>query len=433
MVKMTTKLQDVNPDLLCLGLSHHTAPLALREKLAMEEDALQAFLNKQLSTGKVGEIAVLSTCNRVEVYFTSSHNDFDQMVADLAAANGVRLQELKDHSYALKNDEGVGHLFRVAAGLDSLVVGEAQILGQVSQAYEFARACQTVGPRLSKLFQAAIFSAKRVQSETALSRWSTSVPSLAVKLASRQGKRLDQAHILLVGAGDMAELAVEAFRKHGVKQFSVASRTLQSAAKLARRWNGRAGTLDQLAEYLVEVDVLLCSSSSQDVLIQKELVDQVMAIRPQRPLVILDIAVPRDVHPDVSQVKNVFLYDMDDLQQGVEVLQSARSKELPRARQIVDEEIRDFIAYSTGLDVMVPVIRGLRQQAESIRHEELEKALRRLPSLTQEQQEQIGALTRSIVRKLLHNPTARLRQRTSDENSDHYATVARQLFGLDQE
>ena len=419
--------------LLCLGFSHYTAPLALREKLAMGETALQVFLNEQVSTGKVGEIAVLSTCNRVEVYFTSSHSDFDQMAEDLAAANGVRLQELKDHSYGLKDDEAVGHLFLVAAGLDSLVIGEAQILGQVSKAYEFARARQTVGPRLSKLFQAAIFSAKRVQSETALSRLSTSVPSLAVKLASRQGKRLDQAHVLLVGAGEMAELAVEAFRKHGVKQFSVASRTLRSAAKLAQRWNGRAGTLDQLAKYLVEVDVLLCSSSSKDFLIEKKMVEQVMAIRPQRPLVILDIAVPRDVHPDASQVKNVFLHDMDDLQRGVEVLQSARSKELPRARQIVDEEVRDFIAYSIDLDVMVPVIRGLRQQAESIRDEELQKTLRRLPNLTAEQQEQIGALTRSIVRKLLHNPTARLRQRTTHENSAHYAAVARQLFGLDQE
>jgi len=419
--------------LLCLGFSHYTAPLALREKLAMGETALQVFLNEQVSTGKVGEIAVLSTCNRVEVYFTSSHSDFDQMAEDLAAANGVRLQELKDHSYGLKDDEAVGHLFLVAAGLDSLVIGEAQILGQVSKAYEFARARQTVGPRLSKLFQAAIFSAKRVQSETALSRLSTSVPSLAVKLASRQGKRLDQAHILLVGAGEMAELAVEAFRKHGVKRFSVASRTLHSAEKLARRWNGRAGTLDQLSQYLADVDVLLCSSSSQDFLIDKEMVDQVMSIRPQRPLVILDIAVPRDVHPDVKQVKNVFLYDMDDLQQGVEVLQSARSRELPRARQIVDEEVRDFIAYSIDLDVMVPVIRGLRQQAENIRHEELQKTLRRLPNLTPEQQEQIGALTRSIVRKLLHNPTAHLRQRTTDENNDRYAAVARQLFGLDQE
>ncbi|HLD92629.1 MAG TPA: glutamyl-tRNA reductase [Anaerolineales bacterium] len=420
-------------NLLCLGLSHHTAPLALREKLAMGETALQVFLNEQLSTGKVGEIAVLSTCNRVEIYFTSSQSGFDQMIEDLAAANGVKPQELKVHSYGLKNDEGVRHLFRVAAGLDSLVVGEAQILGQVAQAYEFARAHQTVGLRLSKLFQAAIFSAKRVQSETALSRLSTSVPSLAVKLASRQGKRLDQAHILLVGAGEMAELAVEAFRKHGVKRFSVASRTLHSAEKLARRWNGRAGTLDQLSQYLADVDVLLCSSSSQDFLIDKEMVDQVMSIRPQRPLVILDIAVPRDVHPDVKQVKNVFLYDMDDLQQGVEVLQSARSRELPRARQIVDEEVRDFIAYSIDLDVMVPVIRGLRQQAENIRHEELQKTLRRLPNLTPEQQEQIGALTRSIVRKLLHNPTAHLRQRTTDENNDRYAAVARQLFGLDQE
>lgn len=419
--------------LLCLGLSHRTAPLALREKLAMGEKALGTFLNEQRSTGKVTEIVMLSTCNRVEVYFTSPHSGFGQMIEDLAAANGVRSQELKDHSYGLQEDEGVSHLFRVAAGLDSLVIGEAQILGQVSQAYQFAHACQTVGPYLSKLFQAAIFSAKRVQSETELSRLSASVPSHAVKLASRQGKRLDQAHVLLVGAGEMAELAVEAFRKHGVKQFSVVSRTLPSAAKLAQRWNGRAGTLDQLTDYLSEVDVLLCSSSSQDVLIEKKTVDQVMATRPQRSLVILDIAVPRNVHPDVNQVQNVLLYDMDDLQRGLEISQSARSKELPKAEKIVEEEARDFIAYLASLDVIIPVIRGLREQAENIRQNELQKTLRRLPGLNQEQQEQISALTHSIVRKLLHNPTALLRQQAASENGDYYADLTRQLFRLDQE
>ncbi len=419
--------------LYCLGLSHHTAPLALREKLAMGEKSLRAFLNEQRSTGKVVEIVILSTCNRVEVYFTSQYSGFGQMIEDLAAINGVRSQELKDHSYGLQDDEGVSHLFRVAAGLDSLVVGEAQILGQVSQAYQFAHACQTVGPHLSKLFQAAIFSAKRVQSETELSRLSASVPSLAVKLANRQGKRLDQAHVLLVGAGEMAELAVEAFRKRGVKQFSVVSRTLHSAAKLAQRWNGRAGTLDQLAEYLTEADVLLTSSSSPEVLIEKKMIEQVAAARANRSLVILDIAVPRNVHPDVSQLENVFLYDMEDLQRAIEISQSARGQEMRKAKKIVEEEVRDFVASLVGLDVTIPVIRGLREQAENIRQSELQKTLRRFPDLTQEQQEQIAALTRSIVQKILHNPTIHLRQRAASENGDHYADLARQLFGLDQE
>lgn len=420
-------------DLLCFGLSHHTAPLALREKLAMGEKALGAFLNEQRSTGKVVEIVMLSTCNRVEAYFTSPYSGFGQMIEDLSATNGVRAQELKDHSYGLHDDEGASHLFRVAAGLDSLVVGEAQILGQVSQAYQFARACQTVGPHLSKLFQAATFSAKRVQSETELSRLSASVPSLAVKLASRQGKRLDQAHVLLVGAGEMAELAVEAFRKRGVKQFSVVSRTLHSAAKLAQRWNGRAGTLDQLAEYLTEADVLLSSSSSPEVLIEKKMIEQVVVARANRSLVILDIAVPRNVHPDVSQLENVFLYDMEDLQRAIEISQSARGKERRKAEKIVEEEARNFVASLAGLDVTIPVIRGLREQAENIRQSELQKTLRRFPDLTQEQQEQIAALTRSIVQKILHNPTVHLRQRAAGENGDHYADLARQLFGLDQE
>lgn len=419
-------------DLYCLGLSHHTAPLALREKLAMGEKATRAFLNAQRSTGKVVEIAMLSTCNRVEVYFASPHASFDQMIEDLAAANNTKLQEVEDHSYALQGDEGVSHLFRVAAGLDSMVVGEAQILGQVSQAYQRAHTCQTVGPQLSKLFQAAIFSAKRVQTETELSRLSTSVPSLAVKSASRHGKRLDQAHVLLVGAGEMAELAVEAFRKRGVKQFSVVSRTLRSAEKLARRWDGRAGTLDHLADYLTEADVLLSSSSSPKVLVEKKMIEQVMATRANRSLLILDIAVPRNVHPDVGTLENVFLYDMEDLQRAIGVSQSARGKEIRRAEKIVENEIRDFVASLAGLDVTIPVIRGLREQAENIRQGELQKTLRRLPGLTQEQQEQITALTRSIVQKILHNPTRHLRQRAG-ENGDRYVDLARQLFGLDQE
>lgn len=419
-------------DLLCLGFSHHTAPLALRERLAIGEKAVRAFLNEQRSTCKVGEIVMLSTCNRVEVYFTSPYSGFGQMIDDLAATTGVGAQELKDHSYSLQGEEGTSHLFLVASGLDSLVVGESQILGQVSQAYQFARACRTVGPQLSKLFQAAIFSAKRVQTETELSRLSASVPAFAVKLASRQGKRLDQAHVLLVGAGEMAELAVEAFRKRGVEQFSVISRTLRNAEKLARRWNGRAGTLDQLVEYLTEADVLLSSSSSTHVLITKKMVEQVLATRANRSLVILDIAVPRNVHPDVSRLENVFLYDMEDLQGAIDISQSARGKETRKAEKIVEEEARDFIASLAGLNAANSVIRGLHEQAESIRQSQLQKTLQRFPDLTQKQQKQIAALTRSIVQKILHNPTIYLRQKAS-KNGDHYIDLARELFGLDQE
>ncbi|MEX1247428.1 MAG: glutamyl-tRNA reductase [Anaerolineales bacterium] len=420
-------------DLYCLGLSHHTAPLALREKLVLEEKALRKFLSEQYSNGKVGEIVMLSTCNRVEAYFTSTSHSIRQMIDSFAAISGERPQEIEDHSYRLHQEEVVNHLFRVSAGLDSLALGEAQIIGQVSRAFQFAHASHSVGLRLSKLIHAAIFSAKRVQSETKLSRSCTSVPSLAVKLASRKQKHLDQAHVLLFGAGEMAELAVEAFRKRGVKQFSVVSRTQQSAEKLGQRWNARAGTLDQLPAFLEEADVLLCSSSSPEILIGGKMIEQVMAIRPKRSLVILDIAVPRNVHADVSQVQNVFLHDMDHLQQGLEISQSTRSKELPKAEQIVEEEARDFIAYLASLDVIIPVIRGLREQAENIRQNELQKTLRRLPGLNQKQQEQISALTHSIVGKILHNPTARLRQRAAGENGDHYAELARQLFGLDQQ
>jgi glutamyl-tRNA reductase len=416
----------------CLGLSHHTAPLPLREKMAIGENLLGAFLDEQHSTGKVDEIVMLSTCNRVEIYFASSYREFGQMIEDWTAASKVNSQELRDHSYSLQDHEAVRHLFRVTAGLDSLVTGESQILGQVSQAYQFARARQTAGQQLSKLFQAAIFSAKRVQSETKLSRFSASVPSLAVKLASRQNKRLEQAHVLLVGAGEMAELAVEALRKRGVEQFSVVSRTLHSSAKLAKRWNGRAGTLDQLSEYVEMADVLVCSSSSQNYLINKEMIDKVMPTRQQRPLTILDIAVPRNVHPDVEQLQNVSLYDMDDLQQAVEISQSGRTNELPKAEQIVEEQVRSFIAYLSSLDA-IPVIRSLREQAENIRQNELQKTLKRLPGLDQSQRDQISALTHSIVGKLLHNPTALLRQRAASENGDQYADIARQLFGLGQE
>lgn len=418
-------------DLLCLGLSHRTAPLALREKLALGEKAVREFLHEQRSAGKVGEIVLLSTCNRVEIYSTWPHNGPGQMIDDWAAATGVGAQELKDHSYCLQGGQGANHLFLVASGLDSLAVGESQILGQVSQAYQFARACQTVGPRLSKLFQAAIFSAKRVQTETALSRLSVSIPALAVKFAGRQGKRPDQTRVLLVGAGEMAELAGEAFRRRGVEQLTVISRTLRSAEKLARRLNGRAGTLEQLGEYLTEADVLLSASTSSHVLITKKMVVQALKARANRSLVILDIAVPRNVHPDVGQLENVFLHDMQDLQRAIDISKSTRSIEIRKAEKIIEEEARDFIASPVGFDAASAVIRELYEQAEGIRQGQLQKTLRRFPNFTEEQQQQIAALTQSIVRRILHNPATHLRQKASP--SSHYLDLTRELFGLDQE
>lgn len=419
----------MNLGLQCLGISHHTASVELRERLAFDAHRREEFLARLRANGEHIEAAILSTCNRTEVYIAEATDAKVNLVGLLANTFEFSQAELEPVLYAYQEEQVVSHLFRVAAGLDSMVLGESQVLGQITEAYGHALADGSAGPILSRLFQAAIRAGKRVRTETGIGRLAVSVPSLAAQLAQQHIGQLEAASVTLLGAGEMAELAMDAFRKRGVSRFTVVSRTLATASKLAERWQGEAGTMDTLSDALAQSDILLASSSAPHTLIDRALIDEVMRSRMERPLVVIDIAVPRDVAPEVRSVPNVTLFDIDDLRATSRVNRNARESEIPLAERILEEEYRASIVDLTALKA-TPVIRELRQHVENIRASEVEKTLRRLGELNPEQVQHIEALTHSIVQKMLHTPTLRLRQEAGRLENGALEAVVRELFAL---
>lgn len=418
----------------CIGLNHKTADINLRERVAFSEDDLGHFLQKHVRSDSLhrwNEMVVLSTCNRVEFYAVTDHPEPPELIDQVASYFHLPMEILEPMLYRYIDEQAAGHLFRVASGLDSMVIGEPEILGQVTQAYEFARRQGKTGKTISRLFQAAAHTGKRVRSETAIGTQSVSVPSLAAKLIAQKVKDLQTAKVVLLGAGEMAELAIEALRKRNVDQINVINRSLSNACKLAERWQGEAGSLDTLPERLTEADALITSTSSPYVVIEEPLIAEVMRTRSGRqPLIIVDIAVPRDVSPTVAKIANVHLYDIDSLDAEVKHSLKSRAQEIPKAEEIILHELGLFIDYQANEKVF-PLIVEVRQQADQIRQMELRKALRRMPALDNELQNQVERLTKSIVNKILHNPTTRLKEEATGSDLHTYASVVQSLFGLE--
>ncbi len=419
----------------CLGINHTTAPLALRERLSFGPHKLDAALAR-LGCGAesrwagIHECVILSTCNRVEIYAITHRNGHDTLLDFLGEVQDVAPDDIARSAYQLKDDQVVTHLLRVAAGLESMVLGEPQILGQVTEAYSTARRHDTTGKILSRLFQTAIQAGKRTRTETAISHNPSSVSSVAVNLIARTIPDIRTANILVIGAGEMAELAVEALRKRGAGRFTIANRTLDKAGELARRWEGRAATLEALPSLLAAADVVLASTGAPHTIITRKLLEAARHKKPHRPLVLMDIAVPRDVDTDVDTLPSVQRFDLDDLNARLEDTLAQRQAEIPAVEQILVEEHQNFDDYLTSLDV-VPIITGMRTQADTIRLAELEKTLRRMPDLPPEAQQQLELLTKSIVKKILHTPTTRLREVAGASSAADFTDVARSLFGLD--
>src|SRR6266498_3772427 len=421
--------------ILSLGLNHTTAPLVLREKLALEEDVVRIALAR-LACGHVvtslTELVLLSTCNRIELYAASNQLAFAELEAFLSDITGVPMEQFRSNLYRFKDMEAVHHLFEVAAGLDSLVIGEPQILGQVTRSLELARGQNTAGAVLNRLFQAAIHAGKRTRTETAISRNPASISSLAASLSERVLHDISEAQIVILGAGEMAELAVEALRKRGAQKILVVNRTLERAHALAQRWNAHATTFENLQSALTSADILIASTGAPHTIISSEMVNESMKHRASRPLMLIDIAVPRDIDPDVANIPHVKLYDMDSLNAQLEHSLSERMAEVPQVKNILDEELQSFGEYLKSLD-MLPLIADMRQNAEFIRQTELEKTLRHLPDLTDAERNHIEAMTQALVKKLLHAPTHRLREEAASPRASEYADVARKLFNLSDE
>jgi glutamyl-tRNA reductase len=417
--------------LVLVGTSYQRAPVELRELLAYDADLRRQALERL--SGEGSEAVVLSTCNRTEVYAVHERpaQAEERIYGELSGLSGLSQSELAPALYSVTDEAAAVHLFRVAAGLDSMVPGEAQILGQVREAYEAAREAGTTGSTLHRLFRQALRVGKRVRTETAIGENPASVSSAAAELAERVFEGLEGRKILLIGAGKTADLTAANLISRGVGEIVVANRSPERAEALARRFGGRAAGLDALEEELAHADVVVASTGSQGLVLSGEQVARAMRERRGRPVFFIDIAVPRDLDPAINELDGCYLYDIDDLERVVAESVAGRREEAVRAEAIVSEEADSFRAWQLSLDV-VPAIASLRARAESIRREELDRVEGRLASLSPSQRRAVEALTSQIVAKLLHQPTVRMKEAAAAADGVLYAEAVRHLFGLEE-
>lgn len=420
----------------CLGLSHESAPVELRERvsraLMQEEHQHPADLSPRFAT--MSEIVLITTCNRIELYahVGEAVSDPRQLMTDYLTQHHQRpSSELYSFLYFYHGQEAAEHLIRVACGLESQILGEPQILGQVTDAYMNAVTTHAIGPALNTLFRAAIRAGKRARAKTSIGSNPVSIASVSITLAEQLVGPLHERQVLVVGLGEMAQLAVNALRKRGVCNISVANRTLSRAEQYVGAWKGTAYSLEQLPVAIAEADVVITATASQDIIVNPAPVKNAMQARPDRELVMVDIALPRDVHPQVREIDGVNLFNMDDLRQSLDRALEARRREIPRVEAVIAREMKTLQGEFRELSV-TPVIVDLRQKAEAIRQHELQRTLRFLgEDVDPHTLKQLQHLSRSLVNKILHEPTVRLRQRASNGQADAYASTVCDLFDLD--
>lgn len=410
------------PPILCLGLNYQTAPVALRERLHCS----LAVLAAQMPTA-VTELVLLSTCNRIELYAVVHVGETDSatpLLNLLAHTQQLDPVELADHVYFLTGDTAVNHLLRVASGLDSLVLGEPQILGQVTDAYRTAVAQHTIGPILDALFKTAIRTGKRARAESAISSNPASVSSVAIALARQALGGLANRAILVVGVGEMGQLALKALRARGLTNVSVANRTKSRAETAVARFNGCAYSLDELPQAIRAADVVISAAHTA-----QPIIDITTIGGRERPLVIVDIAVPRNVDTAVGALPHVQLFNLDHLQATLDESLAARQAEMPLVAQIIATETELLTVQYSELTVK-PLILEMRRKAEQIREAELERALRRLGNVDEQTMAHIQRFSHSLVNKLLHEPTLCLKEKAGESQAGEYATAVRELFGM---
>lgn len=427
-------------ELLALGVSHHTAPLALREKLAMPEGRATGVLSELRAGDAVHEVVVVSTCNRTELYMITPDavEAESAALAVLSRQAEIRPTELTDSLYAMRDTAAVRHLFSVASGLDSMIIGEAEIQGQIKRAYELALVEGATGPITNRLFREALGAGKRVRTETGVGRSRVSVSSVAVELATAMLGDLSKRRVLVIGAGETGELTARALRAGGVETVFVANRRYDRAIGLAQRFGGSAVRFDDLPAELARTDIVVSSTASPHQILDRDDLELTMAQRPDRPLVLIDIAVPRDVDPTARDLPGVALYDMDDLQRAAARGRSVREAESTRARSLVEEEVERFDSWLASLDV-VPTIAALRERGEHIVQTVLHENQNRWESLSDADRERLVVMARAVVSRLLHEPTLRLKQSVEasegdgDSARDSYFHIQalRDLFDLD--
>jgi len=420
--------------LFLLGVSHRTAPVDLRERLDFSSGDLSAAAEAIAGRPSMTESVVLSTCNRSEIYVASSDpaRAREELVSFLSDYHHVPAQTFQPHLFALENSAAVAHLFRVAAGLDSLVVGEPQILGQVKDAYQSAAGNRCVGPVLSNVFRWSFGVGKRVRTETALGEGAVSVSFAAVALARKIFGRLQGRRVLVVGAGEISTLTAQHLRAHGVGEIVITSRTHAHAEALAGDVGGLAVPWDGMIHALGSADIVITATGSQRPIITRAQLEAAQGHRRGTPLFIIDVAVPRDVDPAIGDIEQVFLYNIDDLQSIVEENLSRRAAEVERAESIVNEEVTRFMAWQRSRSA-VPTVVALRQRFETIRRSELQRLEGKLGALPPEARARVDEITRLIVEKLLLEPTEQLKALPDEETQAAYTEAINRLFKLQDE
>jgi glutamyl-tRNA reductase len=423
--------------LVVVGANHRTAPIEVRERFSFGRTEVPAVLSHIAGTGVVSEVVLLSTCNRTELYVVAPDEEESTRVlaSTLADRLGASVEEARRYLYVHRGERVAEHLYRVAAGLESMVLGEPQIQGQVREAYGLAREVVIpsggiVGVGLNRLFQSALHVGGRIRTETEIGLGAASVSSAAVDLAKKIFGSLRGRRALVLGAGEMSEVTLECLRAEGVLSAMVTNRTHARAEEMAGRWGGEAIHFDDFERALPNVDIVICSTAAPHPVLTRERFRRALPHGAARPLCIIDIAIPRDVEPVVGDEAQVFLYNIDDLQQIVDANLGRRRSQLPHAEAIIAQAAQEYWGWYTSLDI-VPTIRDLRSRSEEVRQAELERMLRRMSHLAPEDQQAIDAMTRALLNKLLHTPTVRLREAASNGRGTAVLDTVRYLFELD--
>lgn len=421
-------------NLIIVGLSHKTAPVEIRERLSFPVQTIGEPLNRLCTAYEINEGVIISTCNRVEVLAVTRdiENGLLQVKKFLSEYHNIPLEELDKHLYVYISEDAVRHIFRVSSGLDSMIIGEPQILGQVKDAYGYALRHKTAGVIINKLFHKAFSVAKRIRTETKIGSSAVSVSYAAVELAKKIFGTLEGKIAMLIGAGEMAELAARHLLSSGVQEIIVANRTYEKAIEMAKGFNGTPIMFREFTHYLKKVDIVITSTAAPKFIIHPEQIEEVIKERKNRSMFFIDISVPRNIDPLVNNIDNIYLYNVDDLQSVVEANLKERAKEAKEAEAIINEELGNFHRWVKSIDV-VPTIVALKKKFEEIRKGEMEKALSGMSNLQENDKETIAAMTKAIINKVVHDPVTHLKKEANNVEGDFYIEAARKLFNLDTE
>jgi glutamyl-tRNA reductase len=420
--------------LIVVGLNYRTAPVEVRERFALSEEEMHLALQGLKQTTGILEGVIVATCNRTEIYAVVDrlHLCGHYIRAFLEQWFKIPRKEFNSHLYMYENDRAVEHLFRVTSGLDSMIIGETQILGQIRDAFLLAQEERATGTLFNRLFKQAITVAKRAHSETSIGESAVSVSYAAVELGKRIFGRFDDKTVMIVGAGKMSELTAQHLHANGAKEVLVVNRTLEKAEELAEKFQGSALAFDEALSRLKDADIVISSTGAEKFVITRKHIETAMAARKKKPLFLIDIAVPRDIEPASGDIPNVFLYDIDDLEGIVETNLAKRRKEAAIIEGMIADEQEAYRQWYATLGVS-PLIRALQEKAAAIQENTLESLLRKLPELDERQVKVIRKLTKSIVNQVIHDPILRIKELSTDKRSDEALKLFVQLFALEDE